>query len=79
MAKQEKRFGEDKKKHIYKAAEYYLYKNKLDDIYTRIDIIEVYVYNRKSYTKSHKTSSRIRIKSYKPIDEIWKKVYYIPK
>jgi len=42
------RFGENKQKHIYKAAEYYLYKNKLDDIFVRIDVIEVYVYNRKS-------------------------------
>ena len=41
-------YGEDKQKHIYKAAEYYLYKNKLDNIYTRIDVIEVYIHNRET-------------------------------
>lgn len=31
-----------KKKHIIKAIEYYLYLNKLDNIFLRIDVIEVY-------------------------------------
>ena len=38
--------GRDKQKHIYNAAEYYLYKQKLDNEYIRIDVIEVYIYNR---------------------------------
>ena len=59
MEKQGKRFGNEKQKHIYKAAEYYLYKNKLDEVYTRIDVIEVYVYNRKIKHKSHQTGSRV--------------------
>lgn len=57
MEKQRKQFGEVKQKHIYKAAEYYLYKNKLDEVYTRIDVIEVYVYNRKIKHKPHQTGS----------------------
>ena len=38
----------EKQKHIYEAAEYYLYKNKKEDSFIRIDVIEVYLYNRKS-------------------------------
>lgn len=38
---------ENKQKHIYKAAEYYLYKNRLEDKFVRIDVIEVYVHNGK--------------------------------
>lgn len=37
-----------KKKHIYKSARYYLYKhNLLNDIFVRIDVIEVYITNNK--------------------------------
>ena len=36
---------ENKQKHIYKAAEYYLYKNKLEKEYVRIDVIEIYYKN----------------------------------
>lgn len=36
-----------KQKHIYKTAEYYLYKNKIENAKTRIDVIEIYLYNRK--------------------------------
>ena len=32
-----------KQKHIYEAAKYYLYKNKMEECKTRIDIIEVYI------------------------------------
>lgn len=32
-----------KQKHIYDAAKYYLYKNKMEECYTRIDVIEVYM------------------------------------
>lgn len=56
--------GRDKQKHIYEAAEYYLYKNRKEENYVRIDVIEVYIYNRKSKYKSHKTSSGIK-------EEIW--------
>lgn len=32
-----------KQKHIYKAAKYYLYLNKLENSFVRFDVIEVYV------------------------------------
>lgn len=35
----------NKQKHILNAAKYYLYKNKLEDSFTRIDVIEVYIKN----------------------------------
>lgn len=38
-----------KRKHIYKAAQFYLYIRKLEKIYVRIDVIEVYIKNNKSY------------------------------
>lgn len=42
-----------KKKHIYKTAKYYLYiHNLLDNIYVRIDVIEVYV-NNNTYKINH--------------------------
>ena len=47
----------NKQKHIYKAAEYYLYKHKKEENYVRIDVIEVYIYNRESIYKSYKTSN----------------------
>ena len=40
--------GKDKQKHIYEAANYYLYKCGLEDPYIRVDVIEVYLCNRKS-------------------------------
>ena len=46
-----------KQKHIYKAVEYYLYKNKLEDAFIRIDVIEVYIINRENQYKSHNTSN----------------------
>lgn len=41
-----------KKKHIYKAGEYYLYKNELEEISVRIDVIEVYIQNN-TYKINH--------------------------
>ncbi len=38
---------ENKQNHIYRAAEYFLYKNKLEEEYVRIDVIEVYFINGK--------------------------------
>ncbi len=35
----------NKQKHILNAAKYYLYKNNLEDSFTRIDVIEVYIKN----------------------------------
>ena len=49
--------NETKQKHIYKAIEYYLYKNRLEDAFVRIDVIEVYIMNRTNKDKSHKTCS----------------------
>lgn len=40
---------ENKRKHIYKAVEYYLYIRKLEKRYVRIDVIEVYIKNNKYY------------------------------
>ena len=53
-----------KQKHIHKAIEYYLYKNKLEDAFVRIDVIEVYIMNRTNKDKSHKTCS-IKISKFK--------------
>lgn len=36
-----------KKKHIYKATEYYVYKNNLINSFIRFDVIEVYFYEEK--------------------------------
>ena len=36
-----------KQKHILKTIEYYLYKNKLENEPIRVDVIEIYLYNRK--------------------------------
>lgn len=41
--------NETKKKHIYKATEYYLYIKKLEKAYVRIDVIEVYIKENKYY------------------------------
>ncbi len=39
----------NKRKHIYKVAEYYLYIKKLENMYVRFDVIEIYVKNKKAY------------------------------
>lgn len=45
--------NETKKKHMYKTATYYLYKNrKMFDINVRLDVIEVYI-SKKSYRINH--------------------------
>lgn len=41
--------NETKKKHIYKATEYYLYIKKIEKTYIRIDVIEVYIKENKYY------------------------------
>jgi putative endonuclease len=41
--------NENKQKHIYKAAEYYLYIKNLEKKYVRIDVIEVYIKEDKYY------------------------------
>ncbi len=46
-----------KQKHIYDAARYFLYKTKKEEAFTRIDVIEVYLWNRKSYIKPYKTDN----------------------
>lgn len=47
----------EKQKHIYRAAEYFLYKTQMEEVFTRIDVIEIYLYNRESYNKPHKTDN----------------------
>lgn len=42
----------NKQKHIYNVAEYYLYKNRLEKEYVRIDVIEIY-YNNNQYKINH--------------------------
>lgn len=44
--------NETKQKHIYRTAQYYLIKNKLEDRFVRIDVIEVYLY-KNSYKINH--------------------------
>ncbi len=46
-----------KQKHIYDAARYFLYKEKKEYVYTRIDVIEVYMMERKVKNKPHKTDN----------------------
>jgi len=41
--------GRNKQKHIKEAAKYYLYKNKMEDAYVRIDVIEIYIKKEKMY------------------------------
>lgn len=41
-----------KKRHLRKAIEYYLFKNSIQDMYIRIDVIEVYMYKNK-YKVNH--------------------------
>lgn len=36
-----------KKKHLYKVAEYFLYRNNLLDIFCRFDVIEIYLTGKK--------------------------------
>lgn len=40
---------ENKRKHIYKTAAYYLHITKRENWYTRIDVIEVYLYKNTYY------------------------------
>ena len=49
--------NETKQKHIYRAIEYYLYKNRLEDAFVRIDVIEIYIINRRNKDKSYKAGS----------------------
>ena len=41
-----------KQKHIYKAAQYYLYKNHIENVNCRIDIIEVFITRGKKLHKA---------------------------
>ena len=41
-----------KQKNIYEATKYYLYKNKLEDVFIRFDVIEVYIMGD-SYKVNH--------------------------
>ena len=46
--------NENKQKHIYRTAEYYTYKNKLDKMLIRFDIIEINInITRKTYKLNH--------------------------
>ena len=47
----------EKQKHIYKTAEYFIYKTKIEESHMRIDVIEVYIFNRQSKYKPYKTGS----------------------
>lgn len=40
---------EYKKKHLIKAIKYYIYKNKIEEAFIRIDVIEVYIRNSKYF------------------------------
>ena len=41
--------NEEKRKHIYEAGKYYLYKYKIQDIAIRLDVIEIYIKNGTYY------------------------------
>ena len=51
-----------KQKHIYEAARYFLYKTKMEEAYTRIDVIEIYLKNRTNNIKPYKANNVIEIK-----------------
>lgn len=38
-----------KKKHLIESIKYYIYRNKIENTYIRIDVIEVYIKNKKAY------------------------------
>ncbi len=38
----------EKQKHIYEAARYFMYVNRIEESYARIDAIEVYINNRRA-------------------------------
>ena len=42
-----------KQKHMYKTAQYYLYINKLENICTRFDAIEIYIISEKEIKINH--------------------------
>jgi len=44
----------NKIKHLYNSAQFYLYKNKLQNRFVRFDVIEIYIKNKKCYIKHHK-------------------------
>lgn len=39
----------EKRKHIYRAAKYYLHINKQENAFVRLDVIEIYLYKTKYY------------------------------
>ena len=55
----EAREAVDKKKlkHIYDTANYYLYINKIAESFTRIDVVEVYLSNRKIQSRVYKAGN----------------------
>ena len=46
----------DKQKHIYEAARYFMYVNRIEETYARIDAIEVYLQNRKSENQPYRAN-----------------------
>lgn len=38
-----------KKKHIYSATEYYIYKNKLENQFIRIDVLQIYIKEKRAF------------------------------
>lgn len=50
-----------KQKHIYEAARYFLYKTKMEEAYTRIDVIEIYLQNRPNNIKPYKANNVMKI------------------
>ncbi len=47
----------EKQRHIYEAARYFMYINNIEEAFARIDVIEVYLHNRQSETKSHRANN----------------------
>lgn len=41
--------NENKKKHFVRAIKYYIYKNKLENAFIRIDVMEIYIRDNKYY------------------------------
>jgi len=39
--------NDNKQKHIYKSTKYYLYRNRLNDVFVRFDVIEIYLVEKR--------------------------------
>ena len=46
--------NKNKTKHMYNSAQFYLYRNGLQNYFVRFDVVEIYIKNKHCYIKHHK-------------------------